>query len=60
MKEYLLTHGKGDATRIAEDLGLDRGNVSRALNRSERFTRVGKDGNKVLYGVKTAADKEGV
>ena len=55
LKEYILDHGgRATATQAANDLDLNRGDVSHALNHGEEFGRVGKEGNVVYFGVKTS------
>lgn len=48
---YLGQSGARSATRIAEELGFNRSNVSDMLANSDRFTVVRKEGHSVLYGV---------
>ena len=55
LEEYILEHGgKATATAAAKDLELNRGDVSGAFNNSERFLKLGTDGNRgILFGVKS-------
>jgi hypothetical protein len=58
--EFLLDVGKMCAGDIAEQLGLSekqRPAVAKKLNKDPRFTRLGQDGHKVLYGVVTSEDR---
>ena len=57
--DYLRNHGKGTATAIAEEMELDRANVSRLLrNNTYEFVVVLKEGPRVYYGLK-ARNMEG-
>ena len=53
---YLLNlpSGRDAAPDIAAAIGQDRGNVSRVLNRDDRFVNLGKAGKKTVYGVRQA------
>jgi AAA domain len=55
---YLEREGASSATDIAEELGCDRGNVSRLLNASKRFVFVREEGKRVLFGVRAAHSYE--
>lgn len=50
--EYLRA-GKATATEIANETGLERSAVAQALRRDRRFSRGGREGNKVFYCLST-------
>lgn len=50
--EYLVQFGAGSATDLATALDRNRSAVSSLLNVDPRFTKVGKRGRSMLYGVK--------
>ena len=49
---YLAIAGNAAGSDIALELGLDGGNVSRALNADPRFIVNGKNGKKILWQIK--------
>lgn len=49
--EYLLENGSTSASKIAQDLGINRSNTSTLLSKDAAFIEVGKHGASVLYGV---------
>lgn len=51
VRSYLDECGKASASEIADELGLDRSRVAHVLSEGRSFTRVGKDGRRVLWGV---------
>ncbi len=51
VRDHLKEIGMSTATQIAEDLGLDRSNVSRMLASDKWFQRTGKTGRDVNYGL---------
>jgi len=56
MEDRVAAHmarlGALSATRLANDLGYNRSNISDMLTRNERFVFVRKDGQSVLYGLR--------
>jgi hypothetical protein len=54
---YILENGgKTTATIAADELGLNRSDVSTALNKSNRFVKLEKDGKSQFFGVKVSAN----
>lgn len=51
--EWLLENGATDAGETSQELGLSRSFVSKIYNADDRFEQVGKNGKKVLWGVKS-------
>ena len=56
---YLLDVGKAAAPEIAEAIDRRRETVSRELSSNQRFVSVGRDGKKVLYGVRQQESRGG-
>jgi hypothetical protein len=50
--DWLLLRGKGTATEIADETGLNRGKISSLLSHNSHFVHVGRDGAKIFYGVR--------
>lgn len=51
VRSYLDECGKASASEIADELGLDRSRVAHVLAEGRSFTRVGKEGRRVLWGI---------
>jgi len=48
---YVTQVGKATTSQIAQETGMDVGNVSRLLNKSGKFVVIEKKGREVYYGV---------
>ena len=51
---HMARLGALSATKLAEDLGYNRSNVSEMLNHNERFVKVRKEGTALLYGLRAS------
>lgn len=51
VRTFLFESGPTSASEIAEELGLDRSRVAHVLSEGKTFSRVGKEGRKVLWHV---------
>ena len=55
--DYILENGgKTDATGAAGELNISRSEVSRALNKSNQFVKLEKEGKSQFFGVKASAN----
>lgn len=57
LREWVLDqpYGRADATEAAEETGLNRSTVVQLFKNPEHFVELGKDGRRVLYGVRGTA-----